>query len=130
MSDNFLKIRDNFSSFTEGGGADMYGTSVRIPTHATRSLMSKAPIYFGDPSYPYWLNRYYAKPTSGGVFAADGADSIGTGKLIVKPLPTNPASSKVGHPINKIQAGATILGGALILGVLAHSATKSNGVTV
>ncbi len=91
----------------------MYGVNVKVPLHAQRSLMSKAPIYFGD-GYPYWNNRYYAKPPSGGLWAVDGGvdSATNTSSAPVAP-PASTPSTKKDAPILSLPASIalTAIGG-------------------
>ena len=73
----FNKIPLAKPSHSNYHGTDMYGTSVRIKPHFTRSLYSKFPIYESSLN-PYGYPYGYMKPQGGGIWAADGqADAIG-----------------------------------------------------
>lgn len=68
----FNKIPIARPSYSNYHGTDMYGTSVRVKPHFTRSLYSKFPIYESDVN-PYGYPYGYMKPQGGGgIWAADG----------------------------------------------------------
>lgn len=148
MSDTFRKVKFNSNKYNNF--VDMYGASLSAPVPTIYYKDMGVAFGYppsggvfaadGNPDKDKFISdcvqgKFNALP-KGSTFIRDPRvamkitcakewDSL---QLEQSKASAKSTSQPVSHPINKIQSGATILGGALVFGIIGHSALKFNGL--